>query len=504
MLRVGRARAVRHALALPCTRAVAVAAARSELGDPANVALFAKLPEVTRKAGPLPSYEWLVEHEVIRHDPKQHTTASMLQRVFTDIQGYEPPLGGAKVQAAGTPGTSLFRKLGQWLTGFEREIMTASLAEQTSSAEILERVPNVPLGVYLHGGVGTGKSFLMDLFYTCVDVPRRRRVHFHAFMLDVHQQLHRMRQQSHGADAVVGVARKLSDDAWLLCFDEFQVTDVADAMIIRRLFEHMFANGVVVVATSNRKPADLYKNGLQRQLFVPFIAELEHACMVHDIDSAVDYRRRGTVLEHCFLVGASTTLLDEVFALATHNMPAAPASLSVMGHTLRVPKAAGGVARFHFTDLCAAAVGAADYIALSRRYHTLILDSIPQLSADQRSEARRLITLIDVLYEHRVRLVCSSDVPLERVFVGGGADDAPTSGAAAQAAARERSAAQRQLMDDLGLTEADTGSSIFTGEDEMFAFSRALSRLAEMQTSEYLDTAGEKRPPQLTEAHQAA
>ena len=276
-------------------------------------------------------------------------------------------------------------------------------------------------GLYIFGSVGTGKSMLMDLFFATAPVTKRRRVHFNAFMLEVHESLHRWRRQATG-DPIPPLARGIAGETRLLCFDEFQVEDIADAMLLGRLFEALFEDGLVIVATSNYAPDDLYKDGLQRENFLPFIALIKERLDILELDSGKDYRRRliqGLDLYHTPLGPAATAALDEAFARLTDSAPPAPLTLSFQGRQLVVARAAKGVACFRFAELCSEALGPADFLAIARRFHTVILDGVPRLSGEQRNEARRFITLIDELYEHRCKLVIAADDVPDRLYPAG-------------------------------------------------------------------------------------
>jgi len=291
-----------------------------------------------------------------------------------------------------------------------------------------------PRGLYLFGDVGRGKSMLMDLFYAAAPVTAKRRVHFYAFMQEVHDTIAAWRKlspaerQRHphvvreaGDDPIPPVARGFANGAALLCFDEFQVEDIADAMILSRLFEALFAEGVVVVATSNCAPRELYAGGLNRQLFLPFIALVEARLDVHRLDGPVDYRLTrlaGNPVYFTPLGPAAAALMDRAWARLTDGDPGAAATVAISGRRLIVPQAARGAARFAFSDLAEQPLGAADYLALARRFHTLFIDAVPRLGRDRRNETRRFIALIDTLYEHRVKLVCSAAAAPEALHDG--------------------------------------------------------------------------------------
>ncbi|MBL4836248.1 MAG: AFG1 family ATPase, partial [Kordiimonadaceae bacterium] len=289
-----------------------------------------------------------------------------------------------------------------------------------------------------YGGVGRGKSMLMDLFYEIAPLKAKRRVHFHEFMLEVHVRLKEWRglsgkeRAARGGrasedDPIAPVARQIAAEATLLCFDEMQVTDIADAMVLSRLFTEMLECGVIVVATSNRLPDDLYKDGLNRQLFLPFIERLKEEFDVVSLNGPTDYRydRLQGVDTYYAPVNAETTAkLSAAFFRLTDrdvdNKDKVPSEeLTVQGRRLFVPKAARGVAVFSFKRLCANPVGAADYLTIARAYHTVIMVAIPQLSKAKRNEAKRFVTFIDALYEHGVKFLCSAAVPPAELYPAG-------------------------------------------------------------------------------------
>jgi cell division protein ZapE len=286
-----------------------------------------------------------------------------------------------------------------------------------------------PQGLYLYGGVGRGKSMLMDLFFETAPVERKQRVHFHQFMLDVHAQMHATRTALRASgglksvdEALPDFARRLAAKAWLLCFDEFHVTDIADAMILGRLFTTLFDLGVVVVATSNWPPDLLYKDGLQRQRFLPFIALLKQRLDVLALDGGTDYRldRLKGVPVYYYPLGAGTGhRLEEAFAHLTGGDPGEASHLLVSGRRIEIPRSAKGVAWVNFWELCAKPFGAGDFIAIATHFHTVIIDDVPVLSAHQRNEARRFTNLIDALYEHRVNVIVGADGPPEALYTEG-------------------------------------------------------------------------------------
>jgi cell division protein ZapE len=273
-----------------------------------------------------------------------------------------------------------------------------------------------PKGVYVFGDVGRGKTMLMDLFFEASPVVRKRRAHFHEFMADIHERVRVFRQrlkdgEFEGEDAIRLAAGEIAEESWLLCFDEFHVTDIADAMILGRLFARLFELGVVVVATSNVAPSALYKDGLNRALFLPFIAMIERHMEVIELTARTDFRMEKLAGQKVWYVPAdddATAALDEAWRRLVGSSSGMPQELSVKGRRLRVPRAAMGVARFFFHDLCEQPLAAADYLRIAHEFHTLIIDRIPIMGFDQRNHAKRFIILIDTLYDHAVKLVASA------------------------------------------------------------------------------------------------
>ncbi len=291
----------------------------------------------------------------------------------------------------------------------------------------LGRRPEAPQGVYLWGGVGRGKSMLMDLFFGCLDIRRKRRVHFHEFMLEVHARLAEERKKEEG-DPIAPVAVAMTENVRLLAFDEMVVNNSADAMILSRLFAAMWQRGMTMVATSNRPPQDLYKNGLNREHFLPFIAALERRTDVLALNGPVDYRLDRLGRMDTWLVpngAAATEKLSAAFFRLTDypvedraHVPSEDIPVPG-GRTLHVPKTIKGVAVFSFKRLCGEARGAADYLAVARRYHTVILVGIPKMGPDNRNEAARFVTLIDALYEHKVKLLAAADAQPGALYTAG-------------------------------------------------------------------------------------
>ena len=344
------------------------------------------------------------------------------------------------------------------------DIRTKRLARKSSALGWFfarsRAAPEVVTGLYIHGGVGRGKTMLMDLFFETVPVRRKRRVHFNAFMADAHDRIqkHRLARKNGETkedDPIPPVARALAEEAWVLCFDEFSVTDIADAMILSRLFSALFANGVVLVATSNLAPDDLYRDGLNRQLFLAFIKLLERHTEVMALDSPTDYRMEKLNRMPVYMTPLSAEtdrLMDEAWEVVTRGAPAATEALTVKGRQVPVPLAAGRAARFSFAGLCEKPLAARDYLAIADRFDTIFIDRVPVLDQTLRNPAKRFILLIDTLYDKRVRLVLSAAAPPAQLYAG-----------------------------RAGVTEA-------------FEFDRTVSRLIEMQSREWLEGGAERQP----------
>ncbi len=363
--------------------------------------------------GPLPAYRRMASEGKLRSDPAQLLAAEKLQSLHNAL-------------ARGNGQRSWRERLG-----------------------LSHRSEGMTQGLYIFGGVGRGKSMLMDLFFAGAPVEKKRRVHFLAFMLEVHDSLHARRERAAG-EPLPELAAVIAHETRLLCFDEFQVTNIADAMLLGRLFAALFDEGVVVVATSNTAPDDLYKDGLQRDRFLPFIALLKEKLDILQLDGGLDYRRiriRDLELYHTPLGESATRSLEEAFARLTDNAAPQPATLAMQGRTLTLAKTARGVALIGFDELCRRPLGAGDYLAIAADFPTVLLDGVPVMSRDDYNAARRFLTLIDAFYDCHVHLIVAADDVPDRLFSAG-----------------------------------------FGAED----FRRAASRLLEMQTSSYLNQ------PQLT------
>ncbi|MGC9269453.1 cell division protein ZapE [Acidiphilium sp.] len=340
-------------------------------------------------------YRARIDAGLILPDPVQRRAAERLHELWGRLRGYDP-------QPKAPPNGWLSRLLNK---------------------KRVDEVPeDYPSGLYLVGDVGRGKSMLMDMFYEAAQVPRKRRVHFHEFMQETHARLHRLRSEAVDGDALTRLADLIAADSALLCFDEFQVHDIGDAMILARLFEALFARAVVVVATSNTLPDDLYRNKPGYESFQPFIALLKRHLDVLVLDGGQDYRRERVRGARNWYVPADSRAeraLDDVFARLTDGATPKAESLMVFGRRLPVPYASNGVARFDFAALCAEALGSGDYLALATHYDTVLIDAIPALSADNFDQARRFITLVDALYEHRVKLYASAAAEPAALYTAG-------------------------------------------------------------------------------------
>jgi cell division protein ZapE len=300
-----------------------------------------------------------------------------------------------------------------------------------------------PRGLYIHGPVGRGKSMLMDLFFENVQVEPKRRIHFHDFMAEVHAAVKTFRDAG-GGDPIPKVAQQIRQSAALLCFDEFQVSDIADAMLLGRLFSELFDRGIVVVATSNRVPADLYENGINRQLFLPAIALIEQRMELLCLDGPIDYRLARLERSAVYfspLSKEADVALDGVWLDLTGVHEGSPDSVEVMGRSLAIREQARGVARFTFEELCTTAMGPQDYLAIADRYHAVVVRGIPRLRPENRNEAKRFVTLIDALYERSAKLIATAEAPPAELYPAG---------------------------------------------DGSFEFERTASRLMEMQSADYL------------------
>jgi cell division protein ZapE len=362
-------------------------------------------------------YDAKVRDGHIERDPAQAKVVGLLDVLSEALDGYAP---ARKTAALG------------WLFGAKRANAT-------------------PKGLYIWGGVGRGKSMLMDMFFDNAEVGKKRRVHFHAFIAEVHADIFKYRQALKkglvkGEDPIEPVAEGIARQAALLCFDEFTITDIADAMILGRLFKVLFEHGVVIVATSNVEPSNLYREGLNRDLFLPSIELIETNMDVVELASRADFRMEklaGAETFHVPADDAARQALTDAFKTLTGHVSGNPTTIKVLGRTVPVPQSRGNVARFSFAELCEQPLGAQDYLAIARRYHSVVIDDIPVLKAAQRNEAKRFIILIDAFYEAHIKLFASAAAAPDKLF------------------------------------EAEEGR-------EAFEFQRTISRLNEMRSADYM------------------
>ncbi|MEO0342739.1 MAG: cell division protein ZapE [Pseudomonadota bacterium] len=333
----------------------------------------------------LPSqiYAEQIKRRLLRDDPDQREVLFLLDQLASDLEDYNPKPGWLRSGLFGVP-------------------------------------PKPPKGLYMYGGVGRGKSMLMDLFYEATPIRRKARVHFHAFMQSIHDEMHKARQTG-VSDAIAPVAENVIRDAKLLCFDEIQITDITDAMIVGRLFEKLFDAGLIVVTTSNRHPSDLYKDGLNRHLFLPFIDLIENRLNVHNLDSQTDYRQSRLAREQVYfhpLNAANAARVDALWIkLATSK--AKPLELKNKGRIITLPEFSNGVARARFIDLCDIPLGPGDYLKIADAVRVLFLTDVPRLNNTQNNSAKRFVTLIDTLYEAKTRLIVTAAAEPEALYSEG-------------------------------------------------------------------------------------
>ena len=356
---------------------------------------FSPTDLATLDDGPLPAWRARVAAGQLGHDAAQAVAAERLQVLWRRLRGYDP--------APSHDEHGLLSRL--W---------------RRKRVDDAHQGP--PHGLYLVGEVGRGKSMLMDMFFASAQVARKRRMHFHDFMQGAHARFYALHSDPAMSDPIPPLADAIAAEAALLCFDEFQVTDIVDAMILGRLFAALFERGVVVVATSNTRPSDLFAGQPGRDAFLPFIALLEAHLDLLVLDGGRDFRRLTLAGSPTWFVPADAradAALDAAFEKLTGGAPAGSDRLNVSGRVLKVPLAAAGTARFDFTALCEAPLGPGDYLAIATHYHALVLDGVPRLSTARFDAARRFVTLIDVLYDHRVKLVASAEARPDALYPAG-------------------------------------------------------------------------------------
>ncbi|KAL0086515.1 AFG1-like ATPase-domain-containing protein [Phycomyces blakesleeanus] len=422
--------------------------------------------KVDLEVSPLVRYDAIVSQGKVRLDNHQRSIIKHLDRLWRDLKQYSPQPAAISILADENTHNGVFSSFSKWFNS----------AKQNKDEDPSASTAWSPKSMYIYGDVGTGKTMVMDLFFDTLPITRKRRVHFHAFMLDIHARIHRIKTENPKlANPLAPIADDLLNDAYVLCFDEFQVTDIADAMILRKLFSELFARGIVLVTTSNRHPTELYKNGIQRQSFLPCIDLLLERCQVLSLDSGTDYRKIDRATSHVYFHPLNQNTLEQINAITrklTHNKPMTPMKIDFLSRSLVIPHQADGVARVRFEDVCARSLSAADYLEIVKRFHTIILTDIPKMTMKHRAEARRFITFIDAMYESKVTLIASAENSIMEIFDAEQGEDEMDSG-------------MRMMMDALDMT--DISSPLFSGQEEAFAFQRALSRLVQMQSKEWVN-----------------
>ncbi|TXT09197.1 hypothetical protein VHUM_02671 [Vanrija humicola] len=432
---------------------------------------------------PMTRYEYLVNEGILRADPHQKNMVKKLQRLWNDLKDYDPG------------------EIPELKTEVEPSLFGKFFTRKTVTHEPTIPLDEVPKGLYLYGSVGTGKTMLMDLFYSTLPSQfqptgkyKATRIHFHAFMIEVQKRQHevtaRYERDGQGKrDALPEVARSIAKEGRVLCFDEFQVTDIVTAMLLRGLFERLLDYGVVCFITSNRHPDELYINGIQRESFIPAIDLIKERFEVVDLNSGTDYRKLPRTITHVYyspLNEETRNEMDKLFHALTQadSDPEIKVGrkLSLWGRELRVPESSGHVARFTFDDLCNKPLSAADYLTITSTFSTVFVEDMPKLTLNERDQARRFITFIDACYENKTKLFISSAKPIYSIFSdeGGSTVDAEQ---------------MKHVMEELGINpDIMTSSSLFSSDEELFAFARCVSRLTQMSTKEWADESARAHP----------
>ncbi|EPX75206.1 AFG1 family ATPase [Schizosaccharomyces octosporus yFS286] len=424
---------------------------------------------------PKEAYEIKVKEGNWRPDPHQEKAVVLVNRLYHELQSYtQPPV----------PKESLYlprreKEGSNWFSKFRSTINKCASSFKPSSFV----APQIPKGIYLYGDVGCGKTALMDLFYNNLpsNITHSKRIHFHAFMLHIHQSAHHLKQvYGYGVDTIEYLSAQLASKCTVLCFDELQVTDVAGALILRRLFECLQKYGVVIFITSNRAPDDLYKNGIQRESFIPCIHLLNESLNVMCLDSPNDYRRLQTQTDDIYLYPSKDPKVKEQVQAFfetygdLHADPTHKVQLEVFGRTILVPRVSKDTAWFTFKELCGEPKSAADYISLANRFKVFIISDIPQLSIEAKDIIRRFINFIDAVYDARAKIILSADVPVDLIY--------PTPEGYKHIQSIKN---YNESVENSEIASESNYHGDFGGVEEVFAFSRCLSRLAEMRRSDW-------------------
>jgi protein AFG1 len=420
-------------------------------------------------ATPSKAYSRMIGSGAIRHDERQVIAMKELDRVYNDLLAFKKsPKGAIKRDVAIAPPSHL----GHTPFSFFQKAQKVE-AKKAAGVSVMHPLSDVK-GLYMYGGVGCGKTMMMDILYNEAPIEKKMRVHFHQFMLDVHSTMHSIRQKKRSDQAAIDpfdeVAQRMVTSAELLCFDELVIADISDAMIMRRLFDSFYRIGVCAVFTSNRRPDELYKGGLNRESFLPFISLIKDRCVVYNLDSTVDYRLSGQAGETYLapMNSENDRRFDETIKKLTKGERMVPRTLRVFGRDVRVPRSAGGVCQFTFAELCGSELSTADYSVIAKAFHTMLLEHVPAIGPNDSDVKRRFIALVDTLYQHKVKLVVYAEVAPQMLestrgstLLSGGLKDTE----------------QHSVFEIGQLVNEKEGS---------FQMERCVSRLVEMSSVEYL------------------
>ncbi|KAJ3210645.1 hypothetical protein HK099_008195, partial [Clydaea vesicula] len=406
--------------------------------------------------GPRMHYQSMLESKKLRPDYHQMETVEKLQNLYEKLLNYKP-----KNKEDGFSWKSLF--------GFGKK-------------PVLDN--GFPKGLYMYGDseLVANSQFdvtgFSDILYNSTSIPKKRRVHFHNFMQDIHVRIHELKKvDPKNPDPISKIADDLVEQAWFLCFDELQVTDISDAMILRRLFTELFNRGVIIVVTSNRHPDELYKNGIQRESFIPAIQLLKERLDVHTLDSGIDYRkekRETYKVYFCPIDTYNQNRIKKIWAGLLKGNAATPSEIKFLGRSLQLSETYKKNCKVTFKEICENPLSSVDYLEFVKYYDTVVLTDVPKLTLSQKNEARRFITLIDALYENKVKLIMSTEVPIDQLFTG---DEEDFNG---------RFNNIPKAYGNWIMAPEKLKSAVFSSEEEIFAFQRAVSRLTEMQSTDYL------------------